>query len=678
MDDNLELTAITSAIEPRPPSLTAIGGREDPVVWVERLAVYSAWPPSDPTRMREIQLRRGLNIVWANPEGKNPEATRLAGHGAGKSTFCRLLRYVLNDREPGTEQFRKNFQGTLGIGWVLAEVHVANQVWLVGRPIAENAAGHHSFAFLGGSLRQEFPERPPRIGYTEYTDALDEAVLGRMQIRTLPASQKQLTWPQLIQWLSRDQEAHFRGLLEWRDNDSDSGSVTISADDRTSLVRLVLGLMDAKEQQLTEDHAKKAAKHEAKTRERTKLEFAIDRDRSALATALGRPVGDPRDSVLQIEITSHVDNLRSASSAAVRAAKQSADIEPLADEVAKAHAQYEIVQTFAEDIREQIEVTEARLKGVTPKKAEPTRQSALLKSFQSFVPFEDVCSHPMDEAREARCPLARSRPRDSDIENLAHAATGEQASRFQAELERLRVEHQRRLKIVEEEKRTYEALQAKLTSARERHRLELESLERPARDAAMVEALHRSYTKGCEDLETLHAELKELHSEKEALNDVLKVLTKQHDKLVERFTRLFHHVAQHMLANAITGRVVFAGKAIEPRLSYKGDRDSAALKVTKWVAFDLAALALGLTAEEAFHPRFLLHDSPRESDMAPVIYGGLFYAARELEGDYGECAPFQYVVTTTEPPPEEFRQSPWLRLELDASTKEGRFLRENI
>jgi len=73
-----------------------------------------------------------------------------------------------------------------------------------------------------------------------------------------------------------------------------------------------------------------------------------------------------------------------------------------------------------------------------------------------------------------------------------------------------------------------------------------------------------------------------------------------------------------------------------------------------------------------------MHDSPRESDMAPIIYGGLFHAARELEGDYSEEAPFQYIVTTTEPPPEEYRKLPWLRLELDASRREGRFLRLNI
>jgi hypothetical protein len=677
MDENLEFPAVTAAVEPRPPSLSAIKGRESPAIWVERLAIYKAWPPSPDTLLRELELRRGLNIIWANPVGKNPDATRLAGHGAGKSSFCRLLRYVLDDGAPGTERFRQGFQSTIGIGWALAEVHVAGQVWLVGRPIADNAPGYHSFAYLGGSLRQEFPERPPRVGYTEYRAAIEAAVFGGMSIRTLPSSQKQLDWPQLVQWLTRDQEAHFRSLLDWRDNESDSGSVTISADDRASLVRLVLGLVQEREQQLLKEHAAKAADHETNLRERAKLEFAINRDRDALAQAIDRPVGDPKDSVLQLEISNLVTNLRNQADAALRAARQDDDNGPLNDAVATAQAQHELARMFADELKSRVEMEENRLKGIAPAPRPQKSESDLDRFVKTLVPFKGVCSHPMDSAWHAKCPIAKQRPADDEVTKAADTASG-QAVEIRSELERLRAEHNRQLGIVAEKKRIFDSAQALVRAARQRQIKELENLKEPARNAAMIEALHRSYAKGCTDLETINSTLKDLHTDKEALTEVLKTLTKQHADLMERFTRLFHHISQHMLAKAITGRVVFAGKAIEPRLSYEGDRDSAALKVTKWVAFDLAALALGITTPEAFHPRFLLHDSPRESDMAPIIYGGLFHAARELEANYGEKAPFQYIVTTTEPPPAELGKLPWLRLELDASTKEGRFLGVNI
>ncbi len=675
MEATPEFPEVTAALETPPPDLKPISGRESPAVWVERLTVYKSWPPSQVTLLRQTELRRGLNIVWARPVGQNAAASRLAGHGAGKSTFCRLLRYVLDDTTAGTDEFRKRFEGTFNsIGWVLAEVHVGAQRWLVGRPIAENAAGHHSFAFLGGSLAQEFPERPPRVGYkTDYLPALDAAVFGEMQIRTLPGSQKTLEWSQLIQWLSRDQEAHFRGLLEWRDNDSEAASIPISSDDRANLVRLVLGLVQQREQTLLKEYAEKASEHEFKLRERVKLEFAIDRDRTALSEALAMPIGDPKDSVLQLEISNRVANLRNESDAAVKAAQQDDATNVLLSEVAQSQAQYEIAQAIADEARSRLEIEDMRLKGITP----PVRPvSETQKMLQSMPPSRGYCSQKLTAAWAARCTLASQRPPDEVSDATKDIAAAAPAVR--EELERLKTEYKAQESFVEEKKRAWSSAQALLTAARQRQRQEFEALREPDRHASMIEALHRSYHKGCDDLDTINSRIKDLSTDKDALNDTLKQLTKQHRDLLEKFSRLFDHIARHMLDKAVTGRVEFAGKSIEPRLEYHGPRDSAALKVTKWLAFDLAAVALGITTKETFHPRFLMHDSPRESDLAPEIYGGLFLAAKELEGQLGESAPFQYIITTTEPPPADVRQSPWLRLELDASVDRERFLRVNI
>src|SRR5204863_4882998 len=91
-----------------PLSLTPAKGREEPALWVSKLAVYKDWPPSNDTLLRQvIELRRGLNILWAQPNGSTNEASRLAGHGAGKTTFCRLIRYVLGEEPAGSKGFRE-------------------------------------------------------------------------------------------------------------------------------------------------------------------------------------------------------------------------------------------------------------------------------------------------------------------------------------------------------------------------------------------------------------------------------------------------------------------------------------------------------------------------------------------------------------------------------------------
>jgi hypothetical protein len=59
----------------------------------------------------------------------------------------------------------------------------------------------------------------------------------------------------------------------------------------------------------------------------------------------------------------------------------------------------------------------------------------------------------------------------------------------------------------------------------------------------------------------------------------------------------------------------------------------------------------------------------------------LFLLVREVEIAFGNggAPSFQYIVTTTEPPPEEMQNAPW-RIEpiLDASTAAGRLLKEDL
>ncbi len=61
--------------------------------------------------------------------------------------------------------------------------------------------------------------------------------------------------------------------------------------------------------------------------------------------------------------------------------------------------------------------------------------------------------------------------------------------------------------------------------------------------------------------------------------------------------------------------------------------------------------------------------------MDPGIYERLFIYGRQLEECFSGDPSFQYIVTTTAPPPEALRTTPWLlQPVLDASKAEGRLL----
>ena len=78
------------------------------------------------------------------------------------------------------------------------------------------------------------------------------------------------------------------------------------------------------------------------------------------------------------------------------------------------------------------------------------------------------------------------------------------------------------------------------------------------------------------------------------------------------------------------------------------------------------------------HPKFLLHDGPRVADISRAIYHRYFEFAEDLERRAKGRPNFQYIITTTEPPPERFVAEPYLRLKLDASRPEDRFLKCNL
>jgi hypothetical protein len=55
------------------------------------------------------------------------------------------------------------------------------------------------------------------------------------------------------------------------------------------------------------------------------------------------------------------------------------------------------------------------------------------------------------------------------------------------------------------------------------------------------------------------------------------------------------------------------------------------------------------------HPRFLLHDSPREGDLDRMLYEGFLATLHGIHTALGgdDEAPFQYIVTTTTTPPKK-------------------------
>lgn len=660
---------VVKAVE-SPPSLKPAVGHEEPAIWVKTLAVYSDWPPTEKSLLRRMDLHRGLNILWAKPSDGSSLETKLTGHGAGKTTFCRMVRYILDEATFGSKEFREAFNDTdqngFRNGWALGEVTVGGEQWLVGRPLGR--VGYQSFAKNGGSLEDEFPTHPTTSGYEDYRKAIDAAVFGQMKLRHLSGSGQKLTWEHLLGWLARDQEAHYSGLLEWRHPDSDHQTDVLLQVDKENLVRLVLGLINPDEQDVLREHAKKAAEHEEGVREKPKLDFLVKRSRAKVEAMLERKVPDPTDPLLQQEIDSLIRAEEEKSDPSDLIARFDRDLDQLGAIAASKETEWRLARVVLLGMISKLPKEQRDLESARQQATDAEQQMAV----RVMHPFKNYCSQPLNRAWREQCPLADDRPTDDQVDKVLQASVAAAQSKQQQHF-RLEDEIKAQEVVVNSKAAAMQTAQQNVTRRRIQRNEALSQFNAPRRRAAELKTAFEDYKMVSADWNMLTGKLETLEKEKRKLDARLGEFEQKHKILISTFTQIFHHVVQNAMGTNLTGTVEFSGKGIEPRIRDHARRDSPAIKVAKFLAFDIAAMVLTMTTGEGHHPGFLLHDSPRESDLDAAIYRSLFAVIRELE--MGDDSPFQYIVTTTESPPDEVNRSPW-RLEpvLDARSAKTRFL----
>ena len=182
-------------------------------------------------------------------------------------------------------------------------------------------------------------------------------------------------------------------------------------------------------------------------------------------------------------------------------------------------------------------------------------------------------------------------------------------------------------------------------------------------------------------LQTLDVSIKANTKLREELKQKLDAYLKEHTPTEHYTSDLFADVVRAVMGSQIKASANLSDRGITLKAERNGDLHGAALETIKVLAFDIAALATSIEGK-GHHPRFLIHDGPRESDMARVIYERFFLYAQRLEESIGpkESASFQYIITTTTPPPKHMqRGSAWLLDPvLDGAKKSGKLLKEDL
>jgi hypothetical protein len=650
-------------IEP-PRQIRPSNDRKSPAFWVRRLRVLRELKPGDEYVVRDIKLRRGLNIVWAPHASGNGNAlfkNGVAGHTAGKTMFCRLIRYVLGERGFSTEATRRRIRDRLSSGWVVAEVVIDDETWVVARPLG---VGPHSFCIQGGSIAKA-TDGSNRYDYHLFLEAVAAGTVPNLPTVRFPSSDEPMRWEHVLPWLSRDQECRFADFLEWRHASSNSEIPSLSVDDRQFVVRSLLGLISDDERVEQQRNAQLVLQKKDAAQRELLLAHQARSDHARVSNALDLDLAPPSAPLFGSRARAELERRT------IELSRREKELASL-DRRNELHAALERAVATETNARRNLEDTEARLgqEQAALGQLAGNSQSSLLVS---LPPASEYCNQRMSVAREHGCPLAISRPIDMASRRSERTAAEELA------LQRQLV--QSLGEAADQDRRALEATEAETATARrnflsaatafdgqraEIHekRARLSQIERLIREA---EEVRSQASEQAEAVSRLTHEINDSYARQEQLR-------REGREVIGRFSAMFDYVVRAILGDGVTGRVDTSGRSLTLVVEEHGERDSAAIATVKLLAFDLAALTSSAEGHGTF-PRFLIHDGPREADLAPDIYERLFLFARELEKCFSGDPCFQYIITTTTRPPDELLVKPWLGLILAGMPAEERLLR---
>jgi len=639
--------------------------RAEPRLWVRRLVI---WETPD-TIIRDIPLRRGMNIIWSPDPGElSSELGQSAGsgHGAGKTLFCRLLRYCLGEAQFANSALRLSIAETLPSGLVGAEVVINGTPWAVIRPIG---ATRKHWAIENKTLEEVLEADDPQTSIAPLLDAISSSCISSDLVRALPGSSDNKEWLYALGWMSRDQECRYDHILDWRHQDADTGSPLrdLSKDQILLVIRLYLRLISTEEMTVrkkrddlpTENALERDIEYNSRRIEQTGAELA-----KALNVA---PIAKPGDPVWSAALSNTAkQNLKNIQNEGVPTAstEQLTQLRKRRDDVT---GQIAVISAQLSKTDMLIELQDAQSAKVLGEKANLVGDG--LKAQQGdYCP---VCYVPIDRALAEGCGLSHMLQDAEKIE-------GEKSKKEVA------------LKNCNDRLQDFKRQKIEKKGLLTRHSKELENLDTQiAAIEKQDQATKDTYSRrlfGAEDLnrrcdrlnEFMDARLKILKSlenrkkDYDKLKGQLDLLREQHRDTMTRLNELFNYVSKSFLGADTKGTLTLSGERLKANVQVGG----LAMVSLKAILFDITALLMSLEGRSEL-PAFLMHDSPREADLSLSLYHSLFRLLHKLESPNGN-SPFQYIITTTTEPPEDIRNGESLIITLDGSVADKKLLRRNF
>ncbi|MCY4375061.1 MAG: hypothetical protein OXC31_14970 [Spirochaetaceae bacterium] len=656
MPKQLELLA-GSGLEVQPEA-----DRSEPRLWIRRLVIWS----EPGVILREVNLRPGLNIIWAPDPADRPgesEQHAAPGHGSGKTLFCRLLRYCLGEDRFAAYDQREKIVAAFPNGLVGAEIMVAGTQWAVVRPIG---ATRKHFAIRDSTVDAVSTNAVP-TGMDPFLEALATRILSKDIAGLVPSDSHSNAWLVTLAWLTRDQECRFDKPLDWRSADSESGSPArkLSAQQHLAALRALLGALSAEETKIRKEIGEVETQREQHERDAIQRAREAERLRAHLIGILGQSRDDFPPGRMAVEPLRNVAVHQLAQVSHLDSGDHLVDVGTLRSEA-------EQTRLRVEDLKRRLATVEARIpeieKLASRIKGELPVASARVATAE--IPVCEICEVPIDRALANGCRLSHKLP-DLDAAKRRMEHIEQDFADASTRLENAHDERRRLIDALDPAQKDHASVAGTLQTAERIRDARADAWYRSRRLIDDVDRLDELFS----EQEHVQSRLADLENSVQEKREQAGVVRNAHASTFSRLSRFFDAIVSELIGPDTAGRVTLDGNGLKLTVDLGGERSTAAIDSLSVIAFDLAAMCMSLEGH-AHQPAVLIHDSPREADLGLSIFHRLFEVVRSLE-QISKQPVFQYIITTTTSPPRGLRTKPWMAMTLGGDEDE-RLLRQDL
>ena len=619
--------------------------RTRPLVWVKQVVLYETIGPI--SEIRRMSFTTGVNIIQG--EAHETEEAFESGHGVGKTTVCRLIRYCLGEKTFGQKHVIEEVKHCFPNAHVGAVVEVDGTEWAVLRPLGnrgkECALEHEA---LDGLIRSETPGR-----YDAFIERLTAVVLSEVPVSESLTGGQTLQWLHVLAMCSRDQESRYDRFWNWRHTRSESGTPKFGKPrvDAGLCLRAIIGLLDPEEPRLRRKLDRLDASLE-QTRatlkeKRAEPSFHITRLRNNLATDCG--VEGASDAPLDRE---RLFGLPEATRIRLEALRR--EVVQIDEQLAPLDRQ---IALTAASLLEPAELSD-QLKTASEVTGEGTNvlldDLEKLRNIRQLIKDAEGALCRYGEVLIGQCSIVQTRREQVDQQlRERQRTTLPSVSEREQMAARLAEQAERQQSIIRQIQQRLDDLNRQKNDLLERRRSLNEQIRRIPSMLAEIEDWNAILegSKPNSAIESLENDVANTESEIETTKVALAEVIAAQAERVKLFESRFDGVVKQTLTTDFKGVVEVEEEGISFRIM-RGESLSGEAYETLAVLLADIALLFESNAGHVHHPGILLHDSPREADLNLRIYRRLLDMAdaqmREA-GQHGDI-PYQYIVTTTTSP----------------------------